>query len=96
MKNKLYHYFSEKAFIYRFTVIVSVFRFNRLMQKRGVDKQHISYRHYLHAFKLIGCTLGEYADYELFCKSDEEIIASQSSRMSRSVLEWIASRKISS
>lgn len=71
--HKLYHYFSEKAFIYRFTVIASVFRFNRLMQNRRIDKKHISYRHYLHAFRLIHCTLGEYMDYELFFKTDDEI-----------------------
>lgn len=73
MKNKLYHYFSEKAFIYRFTVIASVFRFNRQMRNRGIDKRHISYRHYLHAFCLARCTLGEYMDYELFLKTDDEI-----------------------
>lgn len=73
MKNKLYHYFSEKAFIYRFTVIASVFRFNKQMQKRGIGEQHISYLHYLRAFLLVRCTLGEYMDYELFLKNDDEI-----------------------
>ncbi len=73
MINKLYHYFSEKAFIYRFTVIASVFRFNKQMQSRRIDKQHISYRHYLHTFCLVRCTLSEYMDYELFLKTDEEI-----------------------
>lgn len=71
--NKLYRFFSEKAFIYRFTVIASVFRFRKQMQKRGIDQKHISYRHYLHAFCLVRCTLGEYTDYELFLKSDDEI-----------------------
>lgn len=70
MMNKLYHYFSEKAFIYRFTIVACVFRFRKAMQKRNVA---ISYRHYLHAFRLIHCTLGEYMDYELFAKSDEQI-----------------------
>ncbi len=73
MKNKLYHYFSEKAFIYRFTIIASMFRFKKRMQKRGIDRQYISYRHYLHAFRLVRCTLGEYMDYELFLKTDDEI-----------------------
>lgn len=73
MINKLYRYFSKKAFIYRFTLIASVFRFNKMMQNRKVAKEHISYRHYLHAFVLIRCTLGEYMDYELFLKTSEEI-----------------------
>ena len=73
--HKLYHYFSDKAFIYRFTLIACVFRFNKQMHKRKIDKRHISYRHYLHAFRLIRCTLGEYMDYELFLKKDDEIKA---------------------
>ncbi len=73
MKNKLYHYLSEKAFIYHFTIIASVWRFKKQMQKRDIDKKYISYRHYLHAFRLVRCTLGEYMDYELFLKTDDEI-----------------------
>ncbi len=73
MKNKLYHFFSEQAFIYRFTVIADYFTFRKKAKKRCTDGQKMSYLHYLRAFLLIHCTLGEYLDYELFNKSDSEI-----------------------
>lgn len=73
MKNKLYHYFSEKFFIYRFTIIASVFRFHKQMQKRKINPDFRSYRRYLQVFKLIHCTLGEYMDYELFNKDDKTV-----------------------
>lgn len=71
--NKLYHFFSEKAFIYRFTVIADYFRFRKAMKARNIPDARISYLHYLRAFCMIRCTLGEYMDYELFNKADSEI-----------------------
>lgn len=70
---KLYHFFSEQAFIYRFTLLASPWRFKKAMLQRGVAAEQISYRHYLHAVLLIRCTLNEYTDYELYGKEDDVI-----------------------
>lgn len=71
--HKLYHYFSEKAFIYRIVLLSSPFSMKKKMRARGIADRLISYRHYLHCVFLIRCTLSEYMDYALYEKEDAAV-----------------------